>query len=338
MVVLSDAQFHLIVLTAAWLGGFLPIFLGKRMSWVQGVGLAFVLYPFLRMALSLTRTFELLFTPTVLQPASQIGLWYSVENQLWYNLVLPAVGLFLLHNPYADASGGATARPRFLDALREHGAAPKHSPRRDVFRGLSLFAFVAAGYLVAYAVSKLVTPVLSPGSDESLYWRNITIPLIILLPLSAGIAEEFLFRGILLTNLARWMPWGVAALLQALFFGLIHAGYGTWTHVLGPAAFGLIMAWVARHLGILVTALLHAEINVVFLTVDVGPTYLTVNGVAGLVALLSVSLALLVFCAYSLRATRGDAVRILWRDLLRMLGLRRGPEPVPVEDASVTLR
>lgn len=335
MVQISDAQFHLIVLTAAWLGGFLPIFLGKRMSWVQGVGLALVLYPFLRMALTLARTFEFLFTPTVLQPASQIALWASVERQIWYNLALPCIGLFLLHNPYADASGSATARPRFLDALREHGAGPKHSPRRDVFRGLSLFAFVAGGFLVAYAASKYVAPILSPGSDESLYWRNITLPLIILLPLSAGIAEEFLFRGILLTNLARWLPWSVAALLQAVFFGLIHAGYGTWTHVIGPAAFGLIMAWVARHLGIIVTALLHAEINVVFLTVEVGPTYLAVNGALGLVALLSVSALLLGLCVLALRETRADAVRLLWADLLRLLGLRRG---APVEDAPTASR
>lgn len=316
MVQLTDAQFHLIVLTASWVGGFLPIFLGKRMSWVQGVGLALVLYPFLRMALGIVRTFERLLVPTVLQPASEIGLWTNVENQIWYNLALPMIGLFLLHNPYADAGDPTRARPTFLDALRAHGAAPRTTLGRDALRGLALFLFIAVAYLAAYAVSSYVTPILSPGSDESLYWRNVTIPLIVLLALSAGVAEEFLFRGILLTGLARWMPVWVAAVLQALFFAFVHAGYGTWTHVLGPFLFGLGMAWIARRLGIVVTALLHAEINVVFFTVDVAPTYLTVNGALGLAALLSVSLALLGLCLYAMLATRGDAVRILWRDVV----------------------
>lgn len=331
MVQLSGNEYYVLALAASWTLGFLPLFLGKRWTWVQCVGLALVLHPFVRMGITFLRTYEALLTPTVLEPASPIALWRSVESQVWYHLMLPLLGLFLMHAPYADASRDTPLRrERFADALKEHGVAPRASHRRDVQRGLSLFLFLAGAYLVAYVVSKTLTPVLSPGSDESLYWRNITLPLIVLLSLAAGLGEEFLFRGLMLSWLSRRMRWIYAALLQATFFGLIHAGYGTWVHVLGPALFGFAMAWVARHLGVIAAALLHAQINVVFFTVDVAPTYLAVNGGLGLAALLSVSALLVLGSVWALRETRADAVRILWRDVLRVLGLRRD-EPAAAE-------
>ena len=338
MVQLSGNEFYVLALFLSWTLGFLPLFLGKRWTWVQCVGLALVLHPFVRMAITFLRTYESLFTPTVLQPASPVGLWLSVERNLWYDLALPLLGLFLMHAPYADMNRDTPLRrERFADALAYHGVAPRAGVTRDLQRGLSLFAFIALGYLAAYALSLVLAPIVQPADDESLYWRNITIPLILMLSLAAGLGEEFLFRGILLTWLARtfggfaaraaWLPFALAALVQAVAFGLIHAGYGTILHVVGPALFGLAMAWVARHLGVLVTALLHAQINVVFFTVDVAPTYLAVNGAVGLVSLLSVSAALLALCAWGLLATRAEAVRILWRDVLRAVGVRRGEPP-----------
>lgn len=330
MVQLSGNEAYVLALMLSWMLGFLPRFLGKRWTWVQCVGLALVLHPFVRMGIALLRTYEALLTPTVLEPASPIALWRGVESQVWYHLMLPLLGLFLIHSPFADTDAAGLRRTRFADALKEHGVAPRSDARRDMQRGLSLFLFLAGAYVVAYVVSKTLTPVLSPGSDESLYWRNITVPLIVLLSLAAGLGEEFLFRGLLLTWLSRRMRWIYAALLQAALFGLIHAGYGTWVHVLGPALFGLAMAWVARHLGVVTTALLHAQINVVFFTVDVAPTYLTVNGALGLAALLGVTLALVAASVWALRETRADAVRILWRDVLRLARVRR-EEPAPAE-------
>jgi hypothetical protein len=128
------------------------------------------------------------------------------------------------------------------------------------------------------------------------------------------------------------MRWVYAAALQAILFGLIHAGYGTWVHVFGPALFGFGMAWIARRLGVLAAALLHAEVNVVFFTVDVAPTYLAVNGALGLAALMSVIAALLALCAWSLLATRADAVRILWRDVLRTVGVRDASAADPIDE------
>lgn len=324
MVELTGSEYYVLVLTLSWTLGFLPRFLGKKWTWVQCLGLALVLHPFIRMGITFLRTYELLFVPTVLEPASPIGLWRSIDSQLWYNLLLPLFGLFLIHNPWSDPSGrSGLRRARFMDALTERGIGPRAGVQRDLLRGLSLFLFLVLAYVIAYALSQILAPIVQPGDDESLYWRNITIPLIVLLSLSAGLSEEFLFRGLLLGALAKRMPFLLAALLQAAFFGLIHAGYGSPLHVLGPAVFGLGMAWVARHLGVLVTALLHAQINVIFFTIDVAPTYVAVNGIWGLAALLSVSAALVGACVYALRETRADAVRILWRDLMSGFGLRK---------------
>lgn len=312
MVQLTGNEYHVLVLALSWTIGFLPLFLGKRLTWVQCIGLALVVHPFVRMGVNFLRTYELLFVPTVLDPASPIQLWRTVESQLWYNLALPLLGLFLLHSNFADVAGPTSRRrERFSDVLAEHGVAPKVGVAGDVARALSLFLLLAALMVAAWLPSQYVTGILSPGSDESAYWRNITIPLILLLGLAPGIAEEFLFRGLLLTALAKRMPWIGAALVQAVAFGLVHAGYGTWTHVLGPFLFGLAMAFVARELGVVVTALLHAQANVVFFTVDIAPTYLAVHGALGLAALLAVSTALVAASVWALYRTRGDAIRIL---------------------------
>jgi membrane protease YdiL (CAAX protease family) len=128
------------------------------------------------------------------------------------------------------------------------------------------------------------------------------------------------------------MPWIAAALVQAFLFGLIHAGYGTWTHVMGPFLFGLGMAFVARQLGIVVAALLHAQANIVFFTVEVAPTYLAVHGILGLAMLLAVTGALVAACLWSLYATRGDAIRILVRGLRRGPGAAAGTGPAALRD------
>ncbi|HEX2022961.1 MAG TPA: CPBP family intramembrane glutamic endopeptidase [Candidatus Thermoplasmatota archaeon] len=315
MVQLTGAEFHVVVLTLSWVAGFAPLAFGRKMTWLQCVGLAMVVYPFARTLVSLLRTYELLTTPTVLQPATPAELWLSVENQVWYNLALPFFGLVLLHGAFDDAAHPPWRRATLREALAEHGVAPRAGLARDLARGLALFLLIAAAYLVAYAISQALAPTLSPGDDESQYWRNITIPLILLLSASAGVAEEFLYRGILLHALARRLPFLAAAFAQALLFGFAHAGYGSWTHVLGPLAFGLGMAWVTRALGLVPAMVLHAQVNVVFFTVDVAPSYLAANGAWGLAALLTLVGALTVACVVALVRTRADAVKLLWRDL-----------------------
>lgn len=319
---LTRSEYEVLLVALSWVGGFLPLFLRRAgWSWVRCVGLGLVLSPFVRMGLGIYVSIDALFVFEVLQPVAREALWLSVQARVVNYLVLPGVGLLLLHDAVP-----LLGRRSVRDALWAHGLAPRRSWRRDALRGLALFFAIALAYLGAYAISKLV-PSLLAGGDESAYWRNISIPLIVLLSATAGLTEEFLFRGVLLRALGRVMPWWPAALLQAVLFGLIHAGYGTWTHVLAPAVFGLGMAWVARVLGVLPAALLHAQVNVLFFALDVAPAYVAAQGLLGLAGLAALVLGLAAASAWALWRTRADGVVLLWRSLLR--GLQEVPEPEP---------
>lgn len=336
---LTRNEAEVLLLVVSWVAGFLPLFLGRRgWTWPRAVGLALLLTPFVRMALGIYQSIDALFVYEVLPPIPRAALWSSVQTRILRDLVVPGIGLLLV----------ARAVPRYHDrpvihALREHGLAPKRSWRWDALRGSALFFAIAFAYLGALAVSRLV-PSAAAGGDESQYWRNITVPLIVLVSATSGLTEELLFRGVMLTALfvglrhlatrakegamrrvAVAAAFPVAALAQAIVFGLIHAGYGTWTHVLAPAIFGLAMAWVARVLGVLPAALLHAQVNVLFFTFDVAPAYIAANGAWGAAALAALVLALAAASAYALWRTRADGVILLWRSL--MGGMKEMPEP-----------
>lgn len=309
-VALTRNEYDAILLLGSWLIGFAPLLVfRKKWSWVQCVGLALLASPFVRFGLTIYLTIIPLFTQfQVLQPVSREALWWSVQMRVFQDLLVPGVGLLLMH------------KGRVGDAFEQHGLAPKNSWRRDAARGLALFLIVAFAYVVALVLSKSVFVGLSSNGDESQYWRNITIPLILLVSGVAGLTEEFLFRGVLLSWLSKKMPWVVAAVVQAAFFALIHAGYGTFSHVVGPFVFGLGMAWVARVLGVVPAALLHAGVNVLFFAIDVAPTYVAVNGTWGAISLGSLVAVWLVGSLIALWVTRADAVGLMWKSLWRRFG------------------
>jgi membrane protease YdiL (CAAX protease family) len=110
-----------------------------------------------------------------------------------------------------------------------------------------------------YAVPFLVT------GDESAYWRNLTPALLVGLSVGAGVSEEFVWRGLFLRALLRRWAFWPALLGQALLFGFIHAGYGNWAHVLGPALFGLLMGIVALRVSLLAAMAVHAGVDMAYL-------------------------------------------------------------------------
>jgi len=329
MPALTRDQYDILVVLLSWTLGFLPLFVqharGRpRLTWVQSVGIALVVTPFVRMALNLYLSIGALFTFTGSSTVSREVLWRAVGRDVLFELAFPLAGLLLLHNALPALASRRAPRGDVAGVLRENGLAPKHSWARDAARGSTLFFCIAIAYAIALLLARQIGPALA-GGDESAYWRNITLLLIVLVSGMAGLTEELLFRGILLSRLARVMPWGVAAVGQAVFFGLIHAGYGTWTHVLAPFAFGLGMAWVTRALGILPAILLHAQVNIVYFAVDVSDV---VPSAWALV------LALGVLNIWAAFATRFDAIGILWRDLReapRRLARRAPSDEAPAD-------
>lgn len=303
-------SYTLLVWTLAWIGGFLPLFLGRvRWRWWQCVGLALVLTPFVRMGIGVYFDLVALVEVTasggfvVLEAVPRSAIWETIWRRVLNYLVVPGFGLFLLW-------GGKPTRGQVAEA----GLAPRENAWRDALHGFALFFAIALAYVGALLVALFVAREFLPATgDESRVWANMTPLLIVLLSGTAGLTEEFLFRGLLLRALGRAMPFLAAASLQALFFGLIHAGYFTWTHVLGPFVFGLGMAWIVRELGLIPAVLLHAEVNVAFFAIDVAD----VVPAAWLLVL-----ALLAMNAYAGWVTRFAAVRTLWRSIAGVF--RRG--------------
>ena len=80
--------------------------------------------------------------------------------------------------------------------------------------------------------------------------------LVLFTALTAGIVEEFIFRGYMQPRLDIIFknPY-VAILLSSLLFGLLHIGYGTLVNVIGPFLIGLIFAcyyWKFRNIKVLI--------------------------------------------------------------------------------------
>jgi membrane protease YdiL (CAAX protease family) len=307
---LTRNEYDILVVTLSWIVGFIPLFVQRLRgrhgpTWIQCMGLALVATAFVRMLVGIYLSIGALFVFTVLEPVSREALWRSVGRDILFDLAIPITGILLLHNAVPGLQSRQTRPSTVHAALDAEGLGPKSSYTRDALRGFTLFFCIAIAYMVALAVSVLFTPV-QVGGDESHYWRNITIPLIVLVSGMSGLTEELLFRGILFTRLARAMPLIVAVLLQAIFFGVIHAGYGTWTHVIAPALFGLGMAWIVRTLGLVPAILLHAQINIVFFAFEISDVVPQAWWFLVLLAIVNLVAAFV---------TRLDAVSLLWASL-----------------------
>jgi hypothetical protein len=91
-----------------------------------------------------------------------------------------------------------------------------------------------------------VTEAMAPhGAIESVLW--------VLLSISAGVCEEFVYRGYFLRQFSAWFGGPVAGLIaSALVFGLGHAYQGPWQVLLITLAYGVpygVVAVYARSLG-----------------------------------------------------------------------------------------
>lgn len=250
-------------LFVSWVIAFLLVARKPHWSWRQGVGLSLILYPLVDMAFGIYASIPTLIANPVLRPLSEYAMWWTFWDKMLLDLALPIVGLLVFHErvPFLEAPSEVVREgaPAMLDQAgvwRARGLLP------DVLLGCALVIPIA----LAYGGASLLANLLFTGantSNEVHYWQNLTPLLVLLLSLAAGVTEEFLFRGLMFRYLGARMGLLWAALVQAVLFGFVHAGYGNWAHVVGPALFGLAMAYVTLRLGIMAAVLLHVAVDIV---------------------------------------------------------------------------
>jgi membrane protease YdiL (CAAX protease family) len=90
---------------------------------------------------------------------------------------------------------------------------------------------------------------------------ELTVLGVVIVGVGAGVGEELFFRGYLQTRLElRWPPW-LANLLVAAFFGLAH---GEAWHATFAFGYGLLLGWLARRAGSILTSMTAHVLNNAF--------------------------------------------------------------------------
>jgi membrane protease YdiL (CAAX protease family) len=280
----------------------------RRPTALELFAAALLAYPVSRALVAAAAVAERLTRYTVLLPAPREAFVLGVVRDVGFSILLPLAGALLLWRGLAGPGPARTLRDvrdalaRALAPIGLRLGAPGWPGLRD---GLALLGLALVLQFLALAAQGSIARVLVTG-DESRLWQNLDWGLVLVISLAAGIGEELVWRGALLRALLQRMPWLGAVLLQAALFGFIHAGYGNWAHVVGPALFGALMGLVALRLGLLPAMVVHAGIDVAYLAL-VGPFGVVGQGVAA-----ALTLAGLV----ALAAARGAPVKALLRPRL----------------------
>ncbi|MBW3584120.1 MAG: CPBP family intramembrane metalloprotease [Euryarchaeota archaeon] len=236
---------------------------GLDWGWPRLLGVALVLWPFVQTAHSVFLDIAFVIDPTSrLDPVPPEVFWIVIERRLWQHVLLPLFGLYLAFGHHERAFGRVSIGRRVVRTLSAVDVWPRRGWLRDTMHGLWLFVAVFIGYLLmAWALSP-ITRRLENG-DESQAFAEVGPLLAVALAFTAGITEEILFRGILQTRLAKVMPVAIAVVLQGVFFGLAHSGYGTWAHILLPLLLGTALGAIALWSGVWPLIIVHIGIDLV---------------------------------------------------------------------------
>jgi len=120
---------------------------------------------------------------------------------------------------------------------------------------LSVPLLYAAQQLGIGEVSPALEQILGPTADPWSAGLVFTSAVVL-----APIAEEVLFRGLLLPHLGRMLPAFTAIYVGALLFGLLHVSHGVM--LVGPLVLGAVLGWARlRSRGLAAPILLHMSFN-----------------------------------------------------------------------------
>ncbi len=237
---------------------------------------------------------------SVLRPISRAGLSRVYTRGLVQDLGYLGAGFMLwtLHQGFPRRLSELAAR------LRDEGFPMGRSGKEGIsaLHGYGWFPVLLLGTIAVNFFLQNATPALNNG-DESDVWANLTIYHVVMISLTAAFTEELVYRVFLLMVLQRLLlRVGLNARLamigamtgQAILFGLAHAGYGTWSHVLLPAGFGIIAGIAAIRFGLWSAVMLHFLVDIYALGAQL---FNDIPGFAsllvwGLIANLAVSLGL----------------------------------------------
>ena len=111
---------------------------------------------------------------------------------------------------------------------------------------VSIFIKVIIGALVIGLTLKFLGNNPKQGSKfiEILKLLKSNFPLLIFTCLTAGITEEFIFRGYLMPRLQFFFSNSLVPItISSVLFGLMHIGYGTIMQIIGPMFIGFVLAF-----------------------------------------------------------------------------------------------
>ncbi len=259
---------------------FLPVWLGVavlgtgryRFDAARAVGATLILMAVWRPIYgSFPELTELFRATGVLRSYAVFTLYRIVSVKLLFEILFGFVGLLLLTGrfPYVQK------RPAWHNDVAAALASIQSRIKRNVWTDLGLGC---TALLLAFFGSQSLAEILNQfrtlrtGADASQIWSNMTPLLVFLLSLAAGIGEELLFRGFLQTYFERlWrraLPGDpiiallLAIFVQAILFGIVHAGNLTVIGVLIPFSFGVLAGFVFRFWGMLAIMYAHTAIDV----------------------------------------------------------------------------
>lgn len=226
---------------------------------------------------------------TVRPATPVIDFYQNVAYKFQYDVLLVLIGVALAFGtlPWLQkrAEGWADVR-RVLDRL---GMGVKRTVPIDVGFGATLvLAIFLGGIASEWLINQVLGAIGGPtvrgvGADFSRVFDYMTPDLAILLALAAGIGEEVVFRGVLLSYFQRafqvafpgrgWLALGLAIVVQAVLFGVVHAGYANPIYLVAPFLFGLVMAASVRLFGFLSAVYAHSAYDFIAFSSDVARNF-----------------------------------------------------------------
>lgn len=225
----------------------------------QRLGIVLIAAPLFVLLIVGLRSLPSLFEARAVVPVSADALNAKALTHVSLYLLMPLAGLLFILGPR-----------KALEAAKRALTGGKPG-RRRLAASLAAGAGVSLGVIGAVTFLWATIPADQGGlfvaEGARVFFSQVTPATALFLAAAAAVAEETLFRGILLSHLRKSVRVHAAVLIQAGLFGLIHAGYGSIEHVLAAASFGAMMGYLVVHRGLLPAMIAHFLVNVVILSI-----------------------------------------------------------------------